>query len=151
MKMIKKDITTVETGIIAHGVNCKIVMNSGVARAIRNRWPKVYERYSTLEPSEDLLGTTQIITIIEDRSQPLYVANCFTQTTYGKTGQHANAAAIDKTLFDVASFASIRNVPVYIPQIGCGLGGLCWEQQVKPIIEHNCDLFPEVDVYVCTL
>lgn len=45
MKYIKKDITTVNWGIIAHGVNCRGRMSSGVAAAIRSKWPIVYDKY----------------------------------------------------------------------------------------------------------
>ena len=45
MDFIQKDITTERHGLIIHGVNCQGVMGSGVALAIRNKWPVVYDEY----------------------------------------------------------------------------------------------------------
>ena len=39
--MIKKDITTIEKGVIMHQVNCQNVMGAGVAKALYTKHPKV--------------------------------------------------------------------------------------------------------------
>ena len=76
MNMIEKDITTVESGFILHGVNCQRTMGSGVAKAIRAKWPKLYKEYKNTIP---MLGKVQLIHINAD----LWVINCFTQEYYG--------------------------------------------------------------------
>ena len=43
IRYIKGDITKSNCDIICHQVNCQGKMNSGVAKAIRAKWPKVYE------------------------------------------------------------------------------------------------------------
>ena len=39
------DLLTAPQKCIAHQVNCQGVMGSGVAKAIRNEYPKVYKEY----------------------------------------------------------------------------------------------------------
>ena len=39
------DITESGADIICHQVNCMGAMNSGVAKAIRKKWPQVYNEY----------------------------------------------------------------------------------------------------------
>lgn len=50
--------------VICHQVNCQGKMNSGVAKAIREKWPEVYTRYRTKYECEvDLLGQIQPVII----------------------------------------------------------------------------------------
>ena len=54
--------------IICHQVNCQGKMNSGVAKAIREKWPEVYTRYRTKYECEvDLLGQIQPVIINADQ------------------------------------------------------------------------------------
>lgn len=135
MKIIKHDITTIKEGIIPHGVNCQGVMGSGVALAIRNKWPEVYKSYKSFGKGEDLLGVSHIIRI--ENSENLFVTNCFTQVYYGSDGRkYASPEAIETALDGVFFFAKMYDLPIHSPQIGCGLGGLNWKSEVKPIYER---------------
>jgi len=65
ISIIKKDVTTVTKGVVAHGVNCQGAMGSGVAGAIRRKWPSVFIEYASyhinlLNPAE-ALGTVQTV------------------------------------------------------------------------------------------
>lgn len=80
--------------IILHQVNCKGVMGSGVAKAIRDKYPIVYEQYKyhvgMVEVSDSsgraLLGNVQIVTL-PDGSDNKYVANLFGQHMFGADGK----------------------------------------------------------------
>lgn len=52
MIYLNKNIITIQEGVIAHGVNCTGAMNSGVAKAIREKWPEVY-RFTGLVQREN--------------------------------------------------------------------------------------------------
>lgn len=41
MNIIKKDITTIDEGVILHQVNCQNAMGSGVAKALFSKWPQI--------------------------------------------------------------------------------------------------------------
>jgi O-acetyl-ADP-ribose deacetylase (regulator of RNase III) len=134
MKIIKKDITEVDRGLVVHGVNCQGVMGSGVALAIKNKWPNIYEEFKSYGKGEHLLGISHIIRIPERND--LYVANCYTQVNYGRDGKrYASPEAIRKALDGVFFFAKHYGLHIHSPQIGCGLGGLNWDNEVKPIYE----------------
>lgn len=157
IEYIKKDITTVDCGIIAHGVNCHGVMGSGVALAIRNRWPVVFEMYketcyANAMWKTKLLGHCEIVSIpTNPLFDQLFVANLYTQLNYGKDGKvYASTYAIDKSMQDVMSFCEHEQLPLYISRIGCGLGGLNWEVDVLPIVARHA-AFTGVSVYVCDL
>jgi len=128
-----KDITTVEApALIAHGVNCSDAMGSGVARALYMKWPTVKGEFHKKVSPE--LGDTQLVDVAED----IVVVNCFTQRKYGRDGErYASPAAIGRTLTMAAAHAIDRLGlhEIHIPKIGCGLGGLDWEEDVVPVIE----------------
>ena len=144
MREINKNIVTVQEGIIAHGVNCQKRMNSGVARAIRARWPIVYEKYLSTNPT---LGFVDFLPIKNN----LIVANCYTQKYYGSDGRrYASISAIENCMDTVIRYAAFLGLNVYIPRIGCGLGGLNWEE-VKPIIKAIEEFYISSEVIVCSI
>ena len=61
IKYFDGDVLTSTAPIIMHQVNCKGSMNSGVAKAIKEKWPVVYDEYLRFYqniPANALLGTT---------------------------------------------------------------------------------------------
>lgn len=155
---ITHDVTNVRTGIVAHGCNCQGVMGSGVARAVRQTWPKAYSeyvlltrQYSAEKTKAGLLGTVQIVQVDEyEQAEPLYVANCFTQEYYGSDGKvYASLGAVQEALGNVIAFSEQKKLPLYLPKIGCGYGGLDWDTQVFPILHELAD-DANVAIYVCT-
>lgn len=149
MKYIVKDLTHVDLGIIAHGCNCSGGFASGVAGQIRKRWPIAYEKYKELIGNGNLnyIGAIQMVPIYENDT--LFVANCFTQKFYGRNGRYAIPSAIESSLSQVFKYADQLDLPIYMPKIGCGLGGLGWEIEVLPIVERLDKTFARVDTYVC--
>lgn len=141
------DVTTVERGIIPHGVNCRGRMGSGVAKVIRNKWPVVFDQYSIIPTGPKSLGVAQLVPI---KSNELYVVNCFTQVNYGADGRrYASLEAVATTLRSTFIWARDLNLPIYMPKIGAGLGGLSWDEGVEPVITSLVTEFPSVEVTVC--
>lgn len=60
IKYIKGDILDVTEGIIVQQVNCFGVMGAGLAKQIRDKWPKVYDNYqirvNSVEDNKNILG-----------------------------------------------------------------------------------------------
>lgn len=153
---LKQDITLL-TGpaIIMHGVNCQKAMGSGVAKALYTKWPEVRAKYMSLDKEDMRLGMYQAISPPRERIRldPIIV-NCFTQEYYGTDKkQYANADAIrtclDKVCYRLAIPLRITNI--YLPKIGCGLGGLDWEKDVKPILEEVAAYYKELTFNVCDI
>lgn len=145
--VINKDITTVEQGVIIHGVNCQRAMGSGVALALLTAFPVVYQAYMSLKIEDMKLGKTQLVPIRPD----LFVVNAFTQFYFGADGQrYANSIAIKDCIYQAAQFCDEQGLKyLYAPKIGCGLGGLDWEKEVKPHFEELATLFPNINIVIC--
>jgi len=133
-------VENVKKGFILQQVNCKGVMNSGVAKVIREAYPEVYTTYKNRFGFRSIpLGEFQVIEVQPD----LYVVNLFGQLTYGRTGQHTDYRALDRALagFSDWLFQYRLNTEdgcdsIHHPLIGAGLGGGDWNK-IKTLIEKN--------------
>lgn len=142
---------------IAHQVNCQGVMGSGVAKAIKEKYPKAYEhykRYCDIKSSKELLGTSQeVYCKIGERT----VINLFGQQFYGYDGccytsYVALTTALDGAFKLVVSENRNYGDPLEIAvpyKMGCDRGGGDWKI-VSKILEELSDKY-DVDVYIYSL
>lgn len=137
MKIINGNLLDSDADIIAHQVNCQSKMGSGVAKAIRDKYPEVYKEYMTFKPK--VLGKTQIVMCNDGKC----VANLYAQENYGYDGkQYTDTKALFQCLVKLREFAKMtRKETVAMPYgIGCGLGGASWEEVesiLKVIFKEN--------------
>jgi O-acetyl-ADP-ribose deacetylase (regulator of RNase III) len=145
MEYIQGDITHETSGLIIHGVNCQGKMGSGVALAIKMKWPVVYTRYMEHVQGREALGKVQFIPI-EDG---LYIGNCWTQEFYGNDGKiYADRGAVRRCLFQAFAFCDTHGLELKTPKIAAGLAGLNWDSDVLPIFELVRAVYPSVPVKV---
>lgn len=154
LKYVGSDITEVTKGIVVHGVNCQGVMGSGVALAIRKKWPVVFDCYErntrafTGAEAHKMLGSAHIIRLDKE----LWVANCYTQLNFGKDkARYADPAAIRQSLAFAFSTASIEQLPIHTVKIGSDRGGLDWATDVLPIFEDLNNEYGDVNVIIHSL
>lgn len=122
---------------IAHGVNCQGVMASGIAKQIKEEFPRVFERYGHrigyyTGVNRHALGGSQIVHVGENK----FVINLFIQEFYGRSGgRYVNYAAI-VTSFTRMLNSFLQNEIIGIPKIGAGLGGGDWDI-ISTLIEET--------------
>ena len=141
-KIINESLTNVESGLVIHGTNCSGGFGSGVAGAIKKKWYVVYEKFMETGTGGHLLGTFHPVNVTDS----LIVANCYTQLKYGKDGaQYANPNAVYSVIYQAYKYADKNNIDTLsLPQIGCGLGGLSWVDDVEPILIELSEQYPSV-------
>lgn len=140
IRYLKGDLLKVEEGIIAHGCNAQGVMGSGVALAIREKYPQAYEDYRKFcsnRPPESIMGYSVMSTFGE-----LAICNMITQLIFGRDPnvRYVSYDAIDTCFRDLIKSANIHDpenqVVIHIPKIGAGLGNGDWEV-ISRIIERR--------------
>ncbi len=133
MKIIEKDILTVESGIICQQVNCQCKMNSGLAKSIRDRWPIVYESFDRFSRKANywplnLLGEIDLIQVGIDFGKELYVCNIFGQFNFGYDKQrYTDYCALNIGFQKLSRRIQVSDETVYFPfNFGCDRGGADW-------------------------
>ena len=139
--IVKGDLLDAKEKIIAHQVNCQKRMNSGVAKAIREKYPIVYEIYQETKPQ---LGYTDFINAIRN-GDGHYIANMYAQDRYGYDGfKYTNYEAFYQCLTDIKKFAKEHSIikSIAFPyRIGCDRGGANW----KIIFTMIYEVFKDTD------
>jgi O-acetyl-ADP-ribose deacetylase (regulator of RNase III) len=142
IEYIKGDLFSTEITTIIHGCNAQVVMGSGVAKIIRERYPKAYDRYVAHGRDYGLqLGEIIVVPCgdrLQDPANFKIIVNAITQERYGNDGsRYVSYDAVSEAMKRVNSMAEIYGVKeVAMPQIGAGLGGGDW-QVISAIIESE--------------
>ena len=139
---VEKNLLDINEGVIIHGCNCRGVFNKGVAKQIAERYPEAKNLYLDRvrkHPDPDRLLGSVCVAVINPR---LAIANAFTQDHYGCTQVYADIAHIHAAFVRICDIMmgdryinSGRSMVLSFPKIGCGLGGLQWED-----VSHTIDL-----------
>ena len=151
IKHIKCDIFESGADIICHQVNCQGVMNSGIAKQVRERYPWVYQEYKKLCDDQKRQCNTPLGRWQPVRIDPLnmnkYIINIFAQERYGYDGKcYTNYYAVRVCLEEIAR--TIHNRTIAIPYLmGCCRGGGDWNVVYKMIEEVFAD--SDCEVLIC--
>lgn len=151
IKEINGNLLDSNAECIIHQVNCQGAMNSGVAKAIREKWPIVFERYRGYYDvmrygKEPLLGQTLGVKVNESQM----VFNMFAQDSYGYDGKrYTSYDAIDKCLVTVADYCRKEGKKsMALPyHMSCDRGGANWNIILEMIKEHFADLDITIEIW----
>jgi len=145
---VQGDLTESDCHVIAHGCNCFNTMGSGIARAIREKFPQAFTvDQATKRGDRSKLGN---MTWIYHQEKNKFVLNLYTQYEFGTHQRQLDYEALFLCLDRLKNFvqdlddATATTNKVGLPRIGCGLAGGDWDA-VKAIINY---IFPDKDIYV---
>lgn len=128
IKIIEGDLLTATEDIIGHQTNTKGVWGSGIAKAIKDKYPNAYPTYQLMchEYGDKLLGQCWTIKASENK----VIANIFGQTAYGRNKNlvYTNYSALKSALESLKIRAKKFGHSVALPfNIGCGLANGDWK------------------------
>jgi O-acetyl-ADP-ribose deacetylase (regulator of RNase III) len=150
IKHIKCDIFESGADYILHQVNCQGVMGSGVAKQVKDKFPKVYDEYKkwcNTIPLDVLLGHAQFVNTQEDYNTSFKgIINLFAQNNFGYDGnRYTNYDALRNSLEWVKGCV-FSNKTIAIPYLmSCHRGGGDWNVVYKMIEE----IFKDHNVLIC--
>ena len=139
---IRCSLLNVGRGVLVQQVNCRGKMGKGLALALREQWPKVFEDYQLKFQSVGWRpGDAQFVQVASD----IWVANLAGQDRYGREPGvvYTRYPDLGRALKLADNFAHAQALPLYVPYgLGCGLAGGDWETV--------CELLPAGTI-VCRL
>lgn len=151
-RLVDGDLLDADTDIIAHQVNCKGVMGSGVAKAIKNKHPEVYNAYKNTVESHNYysvspLGKIKAVDVNPGLDKKYKkVVNMFSQDGYGYGGkQYTDIDALKKCLEEINNNFSGQSV-AFPWLVGCVRGGANWDE-VLPLICNTLTDVKEIVFY----
>lgn len=128
---------------LVNTVNCVGVMGKGVALQFKQAFPENFEAYQRVCRRKELKPGGMFIFETRTMIGPKYIINFPTKRHWkGKSRIEDIDAGLDVLIEDVARLG-IKSIA--IPPLGCGLGGLDWNQ-VRPRIEKAFKAVPDVRV-----
>lgn len=139
IKIIKGDVTEAKESVIIHQVNCQGKMGSGVAKAIKEKFPEAYNVYIkdvnfndwSGKPKTELLGKYNLA-FVHNREKK--IINCFNQLYYGYDGKlYTDYKAFFNTFLEVLKNNDCDIAMPY--KMGCDRGGADWDGVIYPFIE----------------
>ena len=139
--IIEGDLMDVEEGVIAHQVNTRGKMGSGVAKAVRGKYPKAYKLYKDYTDTygKDILGHTQVVKV----GQNLYVANLFGQDNFGYDGKcYTSLEGLERAMVRLRSWMVSKNIQkISLPyKMSSDRGGANWQDVLFLIDKYFGDM-----------
>lgn len=153
MKYVYGDLLESNCSHIIHGCNAQRVMNAGIAKAIRTKWPGVWKDYSSAP--DDIMQPGNIIWTAPNNGDenPYRIISAITQKYYGRdtARRYVSYDAIDKCLRGAAfgiDMSHSSNSTIAMPMIGAGLGGGDWGVISSIIKSVEEDFNIEFNIYI---
>ena len=141
----KGDIIVADVEALVNTVNCVGIMGRGIALQFKKAFPQNFKEYEVackrgeVEPGRMFVHRTGHIT------NPRYIINFPTKRHWKGNSRLEDIEAGLIDLVKVIKELGIRSIAV--PPLGCGLGGLDWNE-VRPRIEAALQEVPEVEAIV---
>ncbi len=137
------DILRANADALVNTVNCVGVMGRGIALQFKKAFPENFKRYKVVCDNKELQPGKMFIYDLGRLHTPHYVINFPTKRHWrGKSRMEDIDAGLQTLVAEVRR----RNIhSIAIPPLGCGLGGLRWED-VRAKIEDAMQDLDEVQV-----
>ena len=150
IRVVKGNLLDATEHVIAHQVNCQRTMNSGVANAIKEKYPFVFETYIKTKPQ---LGLVDFI-YADPNNGNQFIANMYAQDTYGYDGkQYTDYDAFRQCCEQIAKECRLskhmkKEFNVAMPyKIASDRGGADWDKIMDILLE----VFTDVDLILYKL
>jgi O-acetyl-ADP-ribose deacetylase (regulator of RNase III) len=131
IKITNGNIIKDDSQAIVNPVNCVGVMGAGLALQFKKAFPDNYEKYRIACKSNEIRLGVPFITKRNDE-QDRYIVNFPTKYHWQYQSNMESIVAGLEELVIQLNMLNIKSIA--IPKIGCGLGGLNWEDVMKHIV-----------------
>lgn len=137
------DILKADAEALVNTVNCVGVMGRGIALQFRKAFPENFKAYAAACKAEQVQPGTMFVHDLNRLVNPRFIINFPTKRHWRNKSRIEDIQAGLEDLVKVVQQQQITSIA--IPPLGCGLGGLQWEE-VKPLIMAAFQPLSSVDV-----
>ena len=127
---------------IVNPVNCEGYMGKGLAYQIKKQYPKTYEDYS-VACKQGRLKIGQIHCFKENEKM---IINFPTKDKWRAKSKISYITDALQQLIHLLRDSNIKSIA--IPPLGCGLGGLNWEEVKQILLEYLEPIACTLDIYI---
>lgn len=128
---------------LGHGVNVQGVMGAGVAKEFRALYPAMYDEYVDACRSGALRPGGMLPWHDERRGRWVY--NLATQDEPGRTARLEWLESAAAAMVTHAETSGVRRVA--LPRIGCGVGGLRWDEVREALVRLAGNTSVRIEVW----
>lgn len=144
-KLTEGNILEADAQALVNTVNTVGVMGKGIALQFKKAFPEMFLAYEKLCKANSLQPGQMHVYDRGSMLNPRYIINFPTKRHWKGKSKIADIVAGLNALVEELQGRSITSVAV--PPLGCGHGGLDWDE-VRPLIEQAMDRVPEVEALV---
>jgi O-acetyl-ADP-ribose deacetylase (regulator of RNase III) len=145
IELARGDILKADAEALVNTVNCVGVMGRGIALQFRKAFPETFRAYRALCDRRELRPGMVHVHDLGRLGNPRYIINFPTKRHWrGKSRLEDIKAGLEALVREIRER---RIHSVALPPLGCGLGGLDWNE-VRPRIEEAFSGLPQVRVFL---
>jgi O-acetyl-ADP-ribose deacetylase (regulator of RNase III) len=145
INIVKGNIVDQSTEAIVNTVNCVGVMGRGIALSFKKAFPENYNDYIEACKKGEVVPGKMHVHVTGDIFERKYIINFPTKKHWKGNSNIIDIKEGLKDLVNVINHYDIKSIT--IPPLGCGLGGLDWEE-VRPLIEDTFKELPDKTVNI---
>lgn len=144
VRIITGNLLKAEAEALVNTVNTVGIMGKGVALQFKQAFPQNFKAYEAACKRDEVRLGRMFITYT-GLLEPRLIVNFPTKRHWKGNSKIEDIVAGLEDLVRVVQDERIRSIA--LPPLGCGLGGLRWED-VRPLIEEAFEAVPEVEVFL---
>jgi O-acetyl-ADP-ribose deacetylase (regulator of RNase III)/uncharacterized protein YwgA len=145
IKYVTGNLLSAEVEALVNTVNTVGVMGKGIALQFKESYTENYKIYHKACKANEVITGKMLVTATNKFSGPQYIINFPTKTDWRKPSEYSYIEEGLKDLVKVISGLKLNSIA--IPPLGCGNGGLNWDQ-VKIMMESALSQLPDVEVLI---
>ncbi len=139
------NLLTEDAEALVNTVNCVGVMGKGIALQFKEAFPVNYTEYKKA-CGKGLVKPGSMFTVrVGDLINPRYIINFPTKKHWKGKSKMEDIESGLRALRDEVKRLGIKSIA--IPPLGCGYGGLNWDE-VRPRIDNTFNGLPEINVFL---
>ena len=141
IELCRGDVLNADVEALVNTVNCVGIMGRGMALQFRKAFPENYAVYKAACDKKQVRPGKMLVFELSRTENPRFIVNFPTKRHWRSDSKMEDIESGLRALVTEIKNRAIKSIA--IPPLGCGLGGLDWEE-VRPLIERAFDELSEV-------